>query len=86
MRRPLTAGTSNIALRPDRVIAWSIMPDSNTVPMGWGAATTGPGWYDVESLASGQKYMVWMTDKGGMQRSSGVVANPCKITPLNFRV
>lgn len=71
---------------PDRVVASSIMPDRNTVPMGWGVAMTSTGSYNLESLASGQKYVVWMTYKGLTQRRSGVVVNPCKITPFNVRV
>lgn len=71
---------------PDRALAWSIAPDSNTSPMGWGSASLGLGTYSLDALAAGQKYTVWLTYHGVTQKRTGVAVNACKVTPLNFRV
>jgi hypothetical protein len=71
-------------LTPSRAMAWSVLPDSNTTPMGWGSGSLASGRYKVESLASAQKYSVWVTYNGVTQKRTGVPDNRCKTTPLNF--
>jgi hypothetical protein len=73
------------SLTPTRAMAWSIAPDNNTVPMGWGSGSLGKGAYEVSSLASGQKYVVWVTYNGVTQKRTGIAVNACKVTPLNFK-
>lgn len=76
---------SGHSVQPDRAMAWSTAPDSNTTIMGWGSGTLATGSYRIVSLASNQKYSVWVTYKGVTQKRTGIAVTPCHTTPLSFK-
>jgi len=73
------------SLTPDRAMAWSVAPDSNTTIMGWGSGTLRLGSYTIPTLASNQKYSVWVTYKGVLQKRTGIIVSACHTTPLSFK-
>jgi hypothetical protein len=81
-----TKNSAGASVKADNVYAWSMAPDSNTRPLGWGSASKSVGRYNLSALAAGQKYAVWFTYKGVTQKRLNVQVNACKSTPLNVKV
>lgn len=75
---------SGVALTPTRANAWSMAPDSNSTPIGWGSGALSSGRYTIRSLAPNQKYAVWVSYGGVTQKRTYVPVSSCKATPLNF--
>ena len=75
---------SGAALTPTRVNAWSMAPDSNTTPLGWGSGARSSGRYTISSLAANQKYAVWVSYGGVTQKRTYVPVASCKATSLSF--
>ena len=63
---------------------WNAAPDVQ----GWGSARfSSDGSYVIPSLASGQTYVLWLTDAHGkVHKRFGVPVSPCTATPLSWRV
>lgn len=55
---------------------------------GWGSARfPRDGYYVIPSLASKQKYVIWLTTMDGkVHKRTGVPVSDCTATPLSFRV
>ncbi|MEX2291847.1 MAG: hypothetical protein WD794_16165 [Mycobacteriales bacterium] len=55
---------------------------------GWGSASfPRDGYYVINSLASKQRYTIWLTTADGRTiKRTGVPVSDCKATPLSFRV
>ena len=55
---------------------------------GWGSARfPRDGYYVIPSLASKQKYVVWLTTLDGkVHKRTGIAVADCKATPLSFRI
>ena len=55
---------------------------------GWGIANVkSDGSYHIPSLASKQRYVLWLTTADGrVHKRFGIPVNDCKATPLNWRV
>jgi len=71
----------------DRIYAWSeATPDGSVSMQGWGTGVQSTtGYYKIDNLASGQRYVVWATYHGVTQKRGHIMVAPCGQVPLAFR-
>jgi hypothetical protein len=78
---------ANRPVRFDSIYAWSELQPDGSLPMqGWGVGKqTTTGYYKIENLAPGQRYVLWAKYHGHTVKRFHIPVAACRAVPLALR-
>ncbi|MDH3755230.1 MAG: hypothetical protein OEU32_15275, partial [Acidimicrobiia bacterium] len=71
---------------PDRVSVWTLEPDTDLKPLGWGIAEVVSGGFRAEALPGDARYQIFVTQGGETKRVLWVPLNSCQETQIDVRM